>query len=221
MEVEGSVLKASINNRITNATNIAQILEDLQYLVQSNMDEQAFQIQRMLADKLDGYKERGNRYVDDNIWEIQELYIEEEKKKGKGKVEDEEVILIKLYEISTTTSSLSTTSFITDEVKNLIKYMKFVWSPTQTRLFKLPPHYQSLKSRGEQDPEFWKEIATVLVDQKHNTETARNSYPIVMFQEGPPYKPYFIAIDNRGQIIIGPSKKTVATYVVGELEVLV
>ena len=41
-------------------------------------------------------------------------------------MEDEEVILIKLYEISTTTSSLSTTSFITDEVKNLIKYMKFV-----------------------------------------------------------------------------------------------
>jgi len=29
MEVEGSVLKASINNRTMNATNIAQILEDL------------------------------------------------------------------------------------------------------------------------------------------------------------------------------------------------
>jgi len=28
-EVEGSVLKVSINNRTTNATNIAQILEDL------------------------------------------------------------------------------------------------------------------------------------------------------------------------------------------------
>ena len=28
-EVEGSVLKASINNRTTNTTNIAQILEDL------------------------------------------------------------------------------------------------------------------------------------------------------------------------------------------------
>jgi len=38
-EVEESVLKASINNRTTNATNIAQILEDLQYLVQSNMDK--------------------------------------------------------------------------------------------------------------------------------------------------------------------------------------
>ena len=57
--------------------------------------------------------------------------------------------------------------------------------------------------------------------QKHNTETARNGYPIVMFQGGPPHEPYFIAINNRGQIIIGPSKKTVATYVIGELEVLV
>ena len=42
IEVEGSVLKASINNRTTNTTNIAQISEDLQYLVQSDMDEQVF-----------------------------------------------------------------------------------------------------------------------------------------------------------------------------------
>ena len=58
-----------------NATNIAQISEDLWYLVQSDMDKQAFQIQRILADELDHYKERGNRYVDDNIWEIQKLYM--------------------------------------------------------------------------------------------------------------------------------------------------
>jgi len=38
-EIEGPVLMVSINNRTTNATNIAQILEDLRYLVQSNMDE--------------------------------------------------------------------------------------------------------------------------------------------------------------------------------------
>ena len=43
-----------------------------------------------------------------------------------------------------TTSSSSKTSFITDEVENLIRYMKFVQSPTQTRLFKLLPHYQSI-----------------------------------------------------------------------------
>jgi len=103
----------------------------------------------MLADKLDHYKGRGNRYVDDNIQEIQELYVDEEMKKEKGKVEEDEVILIKPYEISMTTFSSSQTSFITDEVKNLFKYMKFMQSLTQTRLFKLLPHYQSLKSRDE------------------------------------------------------------------------
>jgi len=81
----------------------------------------------MLADKLDHYKERDNRYMDNNIWEIQELYIDEEMKNEEGKVEDEEVILIKPYDVSTMTSSSSSqTSFIMDEVKNLLKYMKFV-----------------------------------------------------------------------------------------------
>ena len=42
-----------------------------------------------------------------------------------------------------------------------------------------------------------------------------------MFQEDPPHELYFIAINNREQIIIGPSKKIVAIYVVGELEVLI
>ena len=38
-EVEGQVLAASINNGTINAINITQISENLQYLVQSNMDE--------------------------------------------------------------------------------------------------------------------------------------------------------------------------------------
>jgi len=52
-EVEGSILIASLNNRMTNATNIAGISEDLQYIVQSDMKDRAFQIQRMLANELD------------------------------------------------------------------------------------------------------------------------------------------------------------------------
>ena len=99
------------------------------------MDEQAFQVQRMLADELDHYKEKGNSYVDSNIKEIQELYMEEEKKEKKGTVENEEVILVYPYEISSMTSLSSTTSFITDEIKNLIRHMKFVKSPTQTKIF--------------------------------------------------------------------------------------
>ena len=144
------------------------------------MNEQAFQIQRMLANELDHYKEKGNRYMDVNIKEIQELFIEEGNREEKGKVEDEEVILIKPYEVSMITSSLQT-SFITDKVENLFKYMKFVRSLTQTRLFKPLPHYQSLKSREEQDPLFWKEVTTAFVNWKHNTDTARNGYQIQMF----------------------------------------
>jgi len=60
-----------------------------------------------------------------------------------------------------------------------------------------------------------------MVESKHNTEISRNGYCINMFQEGPPHKLFFIAIDNQGQVIIGPNKKMVAAYIVGELEVLV
>ena len=76
----------------------------------------------MLADELDAYKEQGNKYVDENIQEIQELYKED---KQEGKMEDEEVILIKPYKVD---ESISTTksSFINDEVENLIKCMKFI-----------------------------------------------------------------------------------------------
>jgi len=175
----------------------------------------------MLADELDHYKGKGNDYVDSNIKEIQELYMNEEIKEERGVVENEEVILVQPYKVSSSTTSSSTTSFIIDEVENLTKYMKFMKTPSQTRIFQLPPYYQSLKSRGEQDPEFWKEVATAFMDRKRNTDTSRNGCKIPMYQGGPPHEPYFVVIDNKDQVIIGPSKKIVATYVVGELEVLV
>ena len=108
-----------------NATNITQIAEDLRYFIQSDMDDRALQVQRMLADELDQYKGKGNRYVEENIREIQDIYIEEKNREEKGVVEEEEVILVKPYEVSMTMSS-SSTSFITDEVENLFKHMKFV-----------------------------------------------------------------------------------------------
>ena len=38
-EMKGTVLMASINNRVMNITNITQISKDLRYLVQSDMDK--------------------------------------------------------------------------------------------------------------------------------------------------------------------------------------
>ena len=94
------------------------------------MEDQVYQIQRMLADKLNIYSRQGNQYMDDNIQEIQELYkdMEQKKKSNKERVKDEEIILIKPYEVSESTSSTMKSSFIDDEVDNLMKYMKFICS---------------------------------------------------------------------------------------------
>ena len=78
----------------------------------------------MLADELDTYKRRGNKYMDNNIQEIQELYKEKRIKREEGRIEDKEVILLKLYKVSKSTSSTTQSSFITDKVNNLLKYMK-------------------------------------------------------------------------------------------------
>ena len=119
--------------------------------------------------------------MDGNIKEIQELYMDKETKEEKGVIKNEEVILVQPYEVSSKTTSSSTTSFITDEVENLAKYMKFVKTPLQTRIFRPLPYYQALKSRGEQDPEFWKEIAMAFMDRKRNNDTSRNECQIPMY----------------------------------------
>ena len=51
----------------------------------------------MLADEMNYYKGRNNKYVNDNIWEIQKLYMDEKTRKKQGQIEDEEVRLIKPY----------------------------------------------------------------------------------------------------------------------------
>jgi len=78
----------------------------------------------MLADELDIYKRQGNKYVDEHVQEIQDLYKKNEDKK-EGRVEDKEVILIKPYKVDESTS-MTKSNFINDEVENLIKYIKFI-----------------------------------------------------------------------------------------------
>ena len=73
--------------------------------------------------------------MDENIWEIQDLYMDKEQQgKNKEKIKEEEVILIKSYEVLESISTKSS-SFINKEINNLIKYMKFVKLSTQTRIF--------------------------------------------------------------------------------------
>ena len=108
-EIKGTILKASNNHWTLNAANIFSISGDLQSLIQSNIGNRAYQVQRLLANKLNKYKGRRNDYVDKNIKEIQELYKDEgerqwrdEKEKG---IQDEEVLLYKPYEMLIQSSS--------------------------------------------------------------------------------------------------------------------
>ena len=94
------------------------------------------------------------------------------------------------------TSKTMKTNLIQEEIKNLEQHIKFIQAPTKTKIFQPPPHYTLLHSREEQDPDCWKEIVMAFVEEKHNTEMTRNGYPIMLYQGGPPHKPYFIAIDN-------------------------
>ena len=105
-EVEGTILAASINNQMVNATNIAGISEDLQHIIQSDMEDQVFQTQRMLADELNVYKGKEQR-----------------------KSRRRESYTIKPYEVSESSLTKSS-SFVDEEVNNLLKYMKFIKSPT-------------------------------------------------------------------------------------------
>ena len=59
-KIKGMILKASKNNYIMNTINILGISEDLWSLIQSDMENQAYQVQQMLANKLDEYKGWGN-----------------------------------------------------------------------------------------------------------------------------------------------------------------
>jgi len=78
------------------------------------------------------------------------LYEEEEMKKEEGRIKNKEVIFIKLYKVdSSTSSSTQGSSFINKKINNLLKHMKFIKSPIQTRIFRPPPlYYQLLQSRA-------------------------------------------------------------------------
>ena len=94
-EIEGVILKASTHNQMMNVTHILGISEDLRNLVQSNMENWVYQIQRCLADELDDYKDKSNKYVDKNIKEIQELYRDKNLKRKQRIIQDEEVVLFR------------------------------------------------------------------------------------------------------------------------------
>ena len=87
-------------------------------------------------------------------------------------------------------------------------------------LFYLPLHYKFLWPQGEQNEQYWNEIAVEFLKNKHNTNTIRREFSIEMYIGRLLYKPYFITLILQGRIIIGPTRKLVALYVIGDLTLL-
>jgi len=56
--------------------------------------------------------------------------------------------------------------------------------------------------------------------KKHNADITRKGFLIEMYIEGLSHEPYFIPLTLQVKIIIGPTKKMVTTYVVGDLALL-
>ena len=127
--------------------------------------------------------------------------------------------MYKPYKVNSFKHKTPEPTFIQDEIKNLKKYMKFIQALTKTTLFYLPPYYKSLQPQGEQDKQYWQEIAVTFLKKRHNVKI-KKGFPIEMYIEELPHKPYFIMLTLWGQIIIGPMKKLVTTYVVGDLVLL-
>ena len=147
-EIKTTILQASNNYRTQMAGDISSISQDLQNIIQGDMENQAYHIQMLLADKLDSCKGKGNIYADEHIKKIQNVYKQEGQEieqpiivdKGKqwdNQVQDEEVLLYKLYNISSYKSKIFKLTFI--------QYMKYVQSPVKKVLFYPPPYYKSIQ----------------------------------------------------------------------------
>jgi len=86
-----------------------------------------------LVDELDDYKGKENKYAERHIKEIQDIYKqkdieikEQEPSKGEQRVQDEEDLLCKPYEVNLSKPKTLEPKFIQDEIDNLNKYMKFM-----------------------------------------------------------------------------------------------
>ena len=98
--------------------------------------------------------------------------------------------------------------------------MKFLQLLVKTVPFYLPTHYKFFQPKKEQGKQYWNEIAVKFLKWKHNADTTRQDFPIEMYMEGSPYKPYFIVLTLQRKIIIKLTKKIIILYVVENLVLL-
>ena len=117
-------------------------------------------------------------------------------------------------------ASISDPRIMQEEGNNLEKVLQTLQALTETTIFFPPEYHKTIYQEGEINPLYWKEIVVEFIKQKHNADTSYQGFPIKIFIEGPPHKPFFIVLTLWEILVIGPTKKLVAIYVVGDLAFL-
>ena len=136
---------ANIQLQIQNIIRLAEVANtqlvkiETTILQVSNIKNQVYYIQALLADELDKCKEKGNIQADNYIKIIQKAYqdthydtlqpmIVDKGKQKEDRVQDKEIFLYKPYDILLELSKpkMPKLIFFQDEVNNLEKYMKLL-----------------------------------------------------------------------------------------------
>ena len=104
-EIETTILQASHNYQTQTVGDIFSISEDLQNIIQSDMKNPVYYIQKLLVNELDSCKGKENEYTKEQIKEIQDMYKQDNQKprelmmNDKKQIQEEEIFLYKLYDI--------------------------------------------------------------------------------------------------------------------------
>ena len=77
-KIKNTILQASDDYWEQTAGDIFCMSEDLWNIIQSDIENKVYHIQKLLVDELDKCKGKENNYMEEHIKEIQETYKEED-----------------------------------------------------------------------------------------------------------------------------------------------
>ena len=105
---------------------------------------------------------------------------------------------------------------IIEEINNLITFLKRFKAPNNVVRFLPPTRYCTISRNRENSSRYQNWIIKGLIESKQNSEIVRREFKIPLYAGGPPHEPWFIAEALDEGYIVGPQKKSMAIYAMGE-----
>jgi len=105
---------------------------------------------------------------------------------------------------------------LSEEIDNLITSLKCIKAPFNVTHFLPPAGYHTISRNRENSSRYWNWIVKGLLESKQNSKTVQRGFKIPLYVGGPPYELWFILEAADEGYIVGPQKKLVAIYAMGE-----